>query len=293
MKGQIGLSQREFSMSYRTVLAVLSTEADVAPVVAAALRLGCGRDIHLIGCHGEPSQFVVMAGPIDVPDATTIAALYEEADARMRVVGDAFSALCTREGLSYEWRPVHTQGGDSAQSSVSSARIADIVMARQPDRAKEDVTTPDFEALMFESGRPVLFLPADGALADPVANVLIAWDGSREAARAVQDAMPFLKAAKNVEIVIIDADRQANLTMPLPGSDIASSLARHDIHAAITTVGREGRSTAEAIAAQVVATNADLLVMGAYTHQRIREWLFGGVTRAFLDKLPVATLMSR
>ncbi|PWW04254.1 nucleotide-binding universal stress UspA family protein [Hoeflea marina] len=280
-------------MSYRTILAVLSTRTDVGPVVAAAQRLGCGRDIHLIGCHGEPSQFVVMGGPIDVPDATTIAVLYEEADARMRVLGDAFSELCTREGLSYEWRPVHTQGGDSAQSSVSSARVADIVLVRQPDRSKEEVTTPDFEALMFESGRPVLFLPADGALADPVERVLIAWDGSREAARAVHDAMPLLKAAKSVDIVIVDADRQANLTMPLPGSDIAASLARHDIHAEISTVGREGRSTSDAIAGQVVATNADLLVMGAYTHQRISQWLFGGVTRAFLDKLSVATLMSR
>lgn len=280
-------------MTYHTILAVYATQADVAPVTSAIVGFAAGKEVHLIGCHGEPSQFVVLSAPIDVPDAATIAALYEQADLRMREVGDAFNKACEAEGLSHEWRPVRSPGGDSAVSALASARSADLVVVRQPDReANEDMAT-NIEALLFEGGRPVLFLPSDGKLATPIKRVLIAWDGSREAARATHDALPLLKAAEAVEIVVVDPDKLPDIDAPLAGTDIASCLSRHHIHANVTTVSKGNGTTAEAISAQVAATNADLVVMGAYTHQRLREWLFGGVTRAFVENSPVPVLMSR
>lgn len=280
-------------MAYHSILAVLSTEADVSPVIDAIAGMTAGKEVHITGCHGEPSQFVVLSAPIDVPDAATIAALYEQAEQRMKKVGEAFQSACQKAGLAQEWRPVRTPGGDSAVSALVSARSADLVVVRQPDRnADEDLAT-NVEALLFEGGRPVLFLPPDGALAAPVERILIAWDGSREAARAAHDALPFLKAAKAVEIVVVDPHKLPDIDAPLAGTDIAACLSRHGVHANVTTVSKGSGSTAEAIAAQVRATNADLVVMGAYTHQRLREWLFGGVTRAFLKRAPVAVLMSR
>ncbi|MDP3523119.1 MAG: universal stress protein [Hoeflea sp.] len=280
-------------MAYHTILAVLATEADVAPVTGAIASFAGGTGVHLIGCHGEPSQFVVLSAPIDVPDAATIAALYEQADVRMREVGDAFEKACQTEGLSHEWRPVRSPGGDSAISALVSARAADLVVVRQPDRAANEDMASNVEALLFEGGRPVLFLPSDGRLASPIRRILIAWDGSRESARATHDALPLLKAADSVDIVVVDAHKLPDIDTPLAGSDIASCLSRHGIHANVTTVSKGSGSTAQAISAQATATNADLVVMGAYTHQRLREWLFGGVTRAFLEKSPVAVLMSR
>jgi nucleotide-binding universal stress UspA family protein len=280
-------------MTYHTILAVYATPADVTPVTTAIADFAAGNEVHLIGCHGEPSQFVVLSAPIDVPDAATIAALYEQADNRMREVGDAFNKACDLAGLSHEWRPVRSPGGDSAVSALASARSADLVVVRQPDRdAGEDIAT-NVEALLFEGGRPVLFLPSNGKLASPIKRILIAWDGSREAARATQDALPLLKAAESVNIVIVDPDKLPDIDAPLAGTDIASCLSRHGVHANITTVSKGTGSTAEAISSQVTATNADLVVMGAYTHQRLREWLFGGVTRAFLENSPVPVLMSR
>lgn len=280
-------------MAYHTILAVLSSVADVKPVTDAVSSVSDASAVHVIGCHGEPSQFVVLSAPIDVPDATTIAALYEQADQRMREIGDAFGKACETAGLSYEWRAVRSPGGDSAISALASARVSDLVIVRQPDRdANEDMAT-NVEALLFEGGRPVLFLPADGKIAAPVSRVLVAWDGSREAARAVHDAMPFLKAAGSVEIVVIDPDKLPDIDAPLAGADLAGCLSRHGVHVNVTTASKGSGSTADAIAAQVRATNADLVVMGAYTHQRLREWLFGGVTRAFLDRAPCAVLMSR
>lgn len=280
-------------MTYHTILAVLTTEADVAPVTGAIAEFAAGKEVHLIGCHGEPSQFVVLSAPIDVPDAATIAALYEQADARMREVGDAFEKACETAGLSYEWRPVRSPGGDSAVSALASARSADLVVVRQPDRAANEDMASNVEALLFEGGRPVLFLPSSGTLASPIRRILIAWDGSREAARATHDALCLLKAAEAVEIVVVDPDKLPDIDAPLAGTDIAGCLSRHGIHANVTTVSKGNGTTTEAIAAQVKASNADLVVMGAYTHQRLREWLFGGVTRAFVESSPVAVLMSR
>jgi nucleotide-binding universal stress UspA family protein len=280
-------------MAYHTILAVYSSQADVAPLTSAIAGFAAGKDLHLIGCHGEPSQFVVLSAPIDVPDAATIAALYEQADQRMRDVGAAFEKACEAAGLSHEWRPVRSPGGDSAVSALVSARSADLVVVRQPDRAADEDMATNVEALLFEGGRPVLFLPPNGQLASPIRRILIAWDGSREAARATHDALPLLKAAEAVEVVVVDPDKLPDIDAPLAGTDIAGCLSRHDIHVNVTTVSKGSGSTAEAISAQVAASNADLVVMGAYTHQRLREWLFGGVTRAFLESSPVPVLMSR
>jgi nucleotide-binding universal stress UspA family protein len=280
-------------MAFHTILAVLSSVSDVDPVTQAVAGFAASADIHVIGCHGEPSQFVVLSAPIDVPDAATIAALYEQADARMKEIGDAFGKACETAGLSYEWRPVRSPGGDSAISALVSARASDLVIVRQANRdANEDMAT-NIDALLFEGGRPVLFLPPSGELATPIKRILIAWDGSREASRAAHDALPLLKAASAVEIVVIDPDKLPDIDTPLAGTDIAGSLSRHGIHANVTTASKGSNSTAQAIMAQAKASNADLVVMGAYTHQRLREWLFGGVTRAFIENAPVAVLMSR
>ncbi|TDH39018.1 universal stress protein [Pseudohoeflea suaedae] len=280
-------------MTYKTVLAVLSCPADVDPVLKAALNLPAGRDIHLVGCHGEPSQFVMMAAPIDMPDAATLNALYEEADRRMSAVADAFTKACEREGISFEWRSLRTPGGDSAASALSSARTADIVIARQADPARDNAPATDFETMLFEGGRPVLMIGSETEVTTPAKRVLIAWDGSREAARAVQDALPLLKAAEEVQVVVVDPDKLADIDSALPGAQIATSLDRHGIRVNVETVGSGIRSTAQVIEAHVKATNADLLVMGAYGHPRLREWLFGGVTRSIMGKVPVPTLLSR
>ena len=106
-------------------------------------------------------------------------------------------------------------GGDSAISALASARSADLVVVRQPDRAANEDMATNIEALLFEGGRPVLFLPSDGKLATPIKRILIAWDGSREAARATHDALPLLKAAQAVEIVVVDAEKLPDIDAPL------------------------------------------------------------------------------
>jgi nucleotide-binding universal stress UspA family protein len=280
-------------MTYKTILAVLACPADVNPVLATALALPGGRDIHLVGTHGEPSQFVTMSAPLDMPDPATLTALYEEADRRMAEIGDAFTKACEREGISFEWRPARTPGGDSAASALASARTADLVIARQPDAEKDDAPATDYQSLLFEGGRPVLMIGGSAGLAAPVKRVLVAWDGSREAARAVHDALPFLKVAEDVQILVVDPDRLADIDTALPGAQLAASLDRHGIRVTIDAIGSGIRTTGQVIEAHVKATNADLLVMGAYGHPRVREWLFGGVTRSVMTRVQVPTLLSR
>lgn len=280
-------------MSYKTILAVLASPADVGPVIAAALRTPSGRNIHLMGTHGEPSQFVTMSAPVDIPDVTTLTTLYEEADRRMTAVGDAFREACRQEDICGDWRPLRTPAGDSGTSALASSRIADLVILRQAGPDEVEHPRIDSETLLFEGGSPVLILGPEGRLAEPVRRVLIAWDGSREAARAAKDALPFLEAAEEVEILIVDADRLSEIDRPSPGADLAASLDRHGVKVSIALEATAGRSVSEVIAGRAKAINADLLVMGAYAHPRLRDWLFGGVTQSIMAEVPVPTLLSR
>ncbi|MBW3098820.1 universal stress protein [Pseudohoeflea coraliihabitans] len=280
-------------MSFKTILAVFACPADVEPVVAAAAQTPAGAAMHLIGSHGEPSQFVILSAPVDVPDVATLSALYQQSDDRMAAVEAEFRAVCERGGISHEWRAVRTAGGDSATSALGSARIADLVVARQARDESGDRPDINFHTLLFEGGAPVLVLGEDGRFAAPLRRVLIAWDGSREAARAVKDALPFLTAAEEVIVLIVDAERLADIDRPTPGADLAASLARHGVNVQIETVGRGERGVSQVISDRVKAHGVDLLVMGAYAHPRLRDWLFGGVTHSVMDAVPVATLLSR
>ena len=127
----------------------------------------------------------------------------------------------------------------------------------------------------------------------PIKRVLIAWNGSREAARATFDALPFLQAAETVEIFTVDASDTANQTGAMAGAEIAASLARHGINVTLTASEKSGLAPAMAIENRLSDSSIDLLVMGAYGNKRWWEMLFGGVTRTLLDSMTALTLLSR
>jgi nucleotide-binding universal stress UspA family protein len=127
----------------------------------------------------------------------------------------------------------------------------------------------------------------------PIERVLIAWNGSREAARATFDALPFLKRAKSVEILVIDPPERGNQSPELAGAEIASTLARHGITVTVTTQESGRNSAATTIENRLADQSIDLLVMGGYGHSRWWEVFFGGVTRSLLDSMTALTLISR
>ena len=172
-----------------------------------------------------------------------------------------------------------------------SARLKDLSLV--PVKAHDSQSEKIVEGLIFESGRPILICPEELAAELAVAfdNVVIAWDHTAPAARAVADALPMLQAAANVRIVTATDDKTpAELES---GAALVDHLAEHGIKATFETVKIDGSSVGKVFEAYVKAKAIDLLVMGAYRHSRLNEIVWGGATKTVIGRPPCWVMMSR
>jgi nucleotide-binding universal stress UspA family protein len=146
------------------------------------------------------------------------------------------------------------------------------------------------EAALFESGRPVLVVPYIQKEGLNLDRVLVCWDASRNAARAIADAMPFLKRSKAIDVIVVATERPKS--DELPGADIAHHLARHKLKVDLKRIVTGGGDVASALLSYAADSGADFIVMGGYGHSRLREFILGGATRGILSAMTVPTLMS-
>ncbi|WP_309084556.1 universal stress protein [Chelativorans sp.] len=280
-------------MTYKTMLAILQSRADAPRVLDFALPLAARFGSHLIGLHAEVLP-IAIASPMGMPTADFTLAMQEDAKRRHEELRGLFTERASAEGVMQEWRGFENLTGDSAISGIESARTADLVIVQQNDPNADSRRTADVEALLFHSGRPVLFVPyAFPGRSEPVRQVLLAWKGSKEAARAAFDALPLMKEAGRVEILTVDAKDTLEQDAGLAGTAMAAALARHGIDVTTRAEQSAGASQAEAITNRMAAIGADLLVMGAFGRSRLAEWVFGGVTRDMLRTMTTPTFMSR
>ena len=173
------------------------------------------------------------------------------------------------------------------------ARNADLVVVGEPRPEESGVNeTALVEAAFMDTGRPALVVPYVGVQALPPERIVVAWDGSREAARAVHDALPLLRQAKEVVILIVDAGKLGPRFGPQPGAGILAHLGRHGVAVRVKAVESGGAAIVGLILVQAAEEKADLLVMGAYGHSRLREMILGGATRELLSGSSLAVLMA-
>jgi len=184
---------------------------------------------------------------------------------------------------------------DSAASTAPGvfatlARRFDLSIVRQaePDQAALDGLI--VEAALFDSGRPMLVVPYIQRNGLRLDRILLCWDGSRSAARAAADALPFLRRAMPVEVVTVASEPAKSDEMP--GADIAQHLARHGITVELKRIVTAEIDVASTILSHAADSSADFLVMGGYGHSRLREFILGGVTREILASMTVPVLMS-
>lgn len=186
---------------------------------------------------------------------------------------------------------------ESPQLSYGSLRQRFLAHARAHDLAVVDAETHALdidrgliEAALFESGRPLLIVPP-GHSAFNGRHILVCWDGSAGAARAVADALPFLRAAEAVEILCVVGEK--DLSNTLPGADLAAHLARHGVRVSVTTSCEgKNRDVDDIIRDTALALGSGLIVCGAYKRSRLSEWVLGGVTDALLRSCPLPLLMA-
>ncbi|MYN06767.1 universal stress protein [Pseudoduganella aquatica] len=203
-----------------------------------------------------------------------------------------FEKLAQAAAISYERR--YTDD-DPDFGLVQQAHYADLVVLSQsdPDSGGPRMlhTLPEYVAL--NGGRPVLMVPYSGTFRHLDRHALVAWDGSRAATRAITDALPLLQRSGQVTLAVFDAERQYGVHGDLPGADIALFLARHGVKVEVqqhATAG--GIDIGGALLSLAADLGADLLVMGAYGHQRWSEIILGGVTRRILQSMTLPVLMS-
>lgn len=281
-------------MSYKTILTVLDSTQNAAKVSDFAIALANKFSSHVIGLHMETLAAVPVVAPMEIPDPASIQALQDIAQKETKDIAAVFERKLSESGVSHEWRSFISSVGYTSASAVDSARCTDIVIAGQSDSSSLSDSKSDIESFLFESGRPVLLVPYILTEPKPIKRVLIAWNGSREATRAAFDALPFLKEAESVEIFSVDPPETASQTPAMAGAELAATLARHGVKVTVTTKATSGTLTAHAAIENRLSDNSiDLLVMGAYTHSRWWEMLFGGVTRTLLDSMTALTLLSR
>jgi nucleotide-binding universal stress UspA family protein len=203
----------------------------------------------------------------------------------------AFDAAATRFAVRNEQKLSRLAAADIATNVAVCARIKDLSIV--PVKPHDDRSEKIVERLIFESGRPILMCPEEfaGELAVVFDQVTIAWDHTAPAARAVADALPMLQAATNVRIITAtDQKTPAELES---GAALVSHLAQHGIKAAFETVEINGSSIGKVFEAYVKANAIDLLIMGAYRHSRLNEFVWGGATKTIIGRPPCWVMMSR
>jgi len=203
---------------------------------------------------------------------------------------DKFEAMVRRSSLSGEHRLLESSLGGAANLFGRIARRFDLAVVGQTDPER---TAPDdllIEAALFESGRPVVVVPYIQKQGLKLDRVLVCWNASHAAARAIADAMPFLTRSKAVEIVMV-AGKSGDKT-EIPGVDFGEHLARHGLAVEVKRLVAEDVDVANTILSYAADSAADFIVMGGYGHSRLREFVLGGATRGILESMTVPVLMA-
>ena len=205
----------------------------------------------------------------------------------------AFENATRGRGFVAEWRDDDAGAFGVADCVLPYARTADLVIASQTDPEWPETQRLDIaERLAMEAGRPVLIVPNASVPKRIGERVLVAWNGRREAARAVFDALPLLRGAKDVKVVWVNPQSERERAQDIPAADICTALARHGVTCEATEQVAPRGGVGDTLTACAKEMGADLLVMGCYGRARLREFVFGGASRHVLRRMPIPVLMS-
>lgn len=213
-----------------------------------------------------------------------------ESNERARNAAARFEALAKRSSLSAETRLPSVSVSRAAEQLSQLARRFDLTIVGQPDRDKGVPEEIVDENVLFDGGRPVIFVPYIFKGAAKFDRVMVCWDGSRAAARAVADSLPLLKLAKQVEVVIVATGRPKS--DEIPGADLGQHLARHGLKVEVKRIAASDIDVPSTLLSYAADSGTDFIVMGGYGHSRLREFVLGGATRGILQSMTVPVLMS-
>lgn len=263
-------------MAFKTIMVQLDVDGIAAPCIAMAWNLAQRHDADLIGfCAAEP-HFVIPTGVDNQASARAMWAQVEQIEGRLDCLKEEF--LTTVSGSNRaSWRG--EIGNPTAQLALN-ARAADLIITGSPsiDLVSDHRRTLDTASLILAAGRPIL-VASETRASIKADSILIAWNDTREARRAVADALPFLIAATDVVLATVN---NGDTTPAEDLADVELFLTRHGVKARSEVLDARRSEPADLLLRIGQEISADLIVLGGYGHSRVREMTFGGVTRSVL-----------
>ena len=281
-------------MGLKDILVQIDTEgagAASARRQGFALSLAAAHDAHLtaVAFALEPTIPPMIMG--EVPGSLLESQRKRALDAA-EAAAAAFTAAADRAGVKSEVRVISCTESAAPPTLAVHGRTSDLVIVGQSEQddilAIRDLMT---EAVLFESGRPVLAVPYIGPDEAKIRNVIVAWDGRREASRAANEALPLLSKAETVSVVVV-GDSAPSARTGEPGADLALHLTRHGVNVSVKRISDAGIDVSNALLSHAADSEADLIVMGGYGHSRLREFVLGGATRGILGSMTLPVLMA-
>jgi nucleotide-binding universal stress UspA family protein len=274
----------------KDILVHVDTSTRAPTRLEAAIGLARRHESHLTGLHVIAPPFVpVMTHAPIPPEVIEDQIRFGREEARKAEA--LFRAATEKAGIAAEWRAAE---GYATEVVGLHARYADLTVLGQFDPDDEVArASPDLpDRTVFAAGGPVLVVPRVGAFPTIGDRVLVAWNASRESKRAIDDALPLLKAARSVTVLVVKPQNARSRHGDVPGADVSLYLARHGVRAEAAQVYGEDISVADLLLSRAADLSSDLIVMGAYGYPRLVELTLGGVTRAVLGHMTVPVLMS-
>jgi len=248
------------------------------------------------GAHLSVLVTALAAPPVGGYGEVTSTVWAEEREREMETLGKKVAsakALLQSSDISFDVDSLFTEYGWVDNELGERARYADLTLIGGGLLADDDMRWRILNGALFQSPAPILIVPKGYSASLRPSTVLVAWDSGNEASQAVRAAMEQLTDAANVHVAIVDPYASIRSNGEEPGADVATFLARHGVRVSVDVLASGGRTIADVLRQHAVDVGAELIVMGAYGHSRMREWIFGGVTRSMLERPPVPLMMTR
>jgi nucleotide-binding universal stress UspA family protein len=274
---------------YKTILAHFDSTERAGTRLRIAARLAEDFDAHLAAVYSIVSPlysepFVADGGAFV---AQELLRFQEKKDQQAR---DSFDLLSSTISRPIEWR---TDAGDPATVVNEHGRYSDLLVLGQYDPDQSNDVTPDFVGrVILGAGRPVLVIPFAGEFPEIGSRIMIAWNGSRESARAVGSSMAMLRRASEVQIITFKTRPSDGSQPDAPGTDVATYLARHGVNAIVSGAVPNDMEIGAQILSRAAELGSNLIVMGGYGHSRAFEFVMGGATRSILSSMTVPVLFA-
>jgi len=280
-------------LSFKTLLVLLDESEDSPKRLDVACSLADHHGAHLSALAMSQQIAPYMSAGLDGGSAAIDVELINEAKARAQSIAAAAKKSIDARGQlgDVRWASHATFG--LREAAALQGRHADMVIAGQPIEDQSiGLREAAFEGVLLSSGRPVLLAPSSWRGPVHMRRIVLAWDASKQAARALGDATPLIQQAETITIVVVDPEPGHQGFGEEPGADIALHLARHCPKVELDRIPSSGTSVAQALLARTTAASGDLIIMGGYGHSLLRESFFGGVTRQIIHQTTIPLLLS-